>query len=181
MSELEAMLSFQAQSAPNSDLLCGVCFTLMIPYETEGRPRVFASTEYEQEALQRQYAMTFFKHVWRLNGVIFCPQSYAEKSSRSTEDEFLDRIFQESLDDIFRLAYAEWLEAQRDPRGDLIRFQCRLPSEIDLADPRHVELKAREEELLSQIGPIWTERMPAWLEWNFRRGFRPDPVVFTAA
>ena len=43
-----------------------------------------------------------------------------------TDDAFLAAILATPDDDSPRLIYADWLEERGDPRGELLRVECRL-------------------------------------------------------
>ena len=44
----------------------------------------------------------------------------------SKHDYFLKTVLDHPADDAPRLAYADWLDGQGDPRGEFIRVQCAL-------------------------------------------------------
>jgi uncharacterized protein (TIGR02996 family) len=94
------------------------------------------------------------------------------------EQRFLRAILAAPEDDTPRLAYADWLSERGDPRGELIRVQCRLARLPD-GGPEHLTLQQRETQLLQAHYDTWTkelERMApgAWVV--FRRGF-PDTLT----
>ncbi len=85
--------------------------------------------------------------------------------------DFLDAILAQPESDVPRLAFADWLDAQGDPRGEFIRVQCEL-ARLPETDPLHSRLKQREEHLLATqrnalLGPL--AALP--LDVRFERGF----------
>jgi uncharacterized protein (TIGR02996 family) len=67
----------------------------------------------------------------------------------TSESDFRHAIFEAPDDDVPRLLFADWLEDQGDPRGELIRLQCHLARwEPDWR--RRTQLQQREQELLAQ-------------------------------
>jgi uncharacterized protein (TIGR02996 family) len=69
------------------------------------------------------------------------------------ESELLDAICAEPDRDEPRIVYADWLEQQGDPRGELIHAQC-TPG-----------LEARADELLALHRGLWTQALhPIWEE-----------------
>jgi uncharacterized protein (TIGR02996 family) len=67
------------------------------------------------------------------------------------EGAFLRAIFKDPDDDGLRLIYADWLEEQGDPRGELVRLQCLLLN-LGLTDPRRPELEERARLLAAEHG-----------------------------
>src|SRR5262249_37364719 len=63
-------------------------------------------------------------------------------------DAFVLAIAQSPEDDSLRLMFADWLEDQGDPRGELIRVQCALARAGP--DLERTELKNRERQLLPE-------------------------------
>jgi uncharacterized protein (TIGR02996 family) len=87
------------------------------------------------------------------------------------EDAFLQAILETPVDDLPRLAYADWLEEQGDPRGEFIHVQCRL-TRMDAEDDMRFELEEREDELLRRHQDEWLgELRPLLRYWTFDRGF----------
>ncbi len=70
-----------------------------------------------------------------------------------------------------RLVYADWLQEQGDPRGELISVQCLLGGGLEYPSQRHA-LRAREQELLAEHGELWSApaKKLSHQHW-FRRGF----------
>jgi sulfatase modifying factor 1 len=62
-----------------------------------------------------------------------------------TEQDFLDAILSDPKDPTPRLVYADWLDEQGDPRGELIRIQEELRQ---IAVPHREKIEARMRELL---------------------------------
>ncbi|HXG10133.1 MAG TPA: TIGR02996 domain-containing protein [Gemmataceae bacterium] len=84
------------------------------------------------------------------------------------EDIFLQAIRENPDDDGARLIYADWLEEQGDPRGELIRVQCALARMPAGAAGRR-ELEERERQLLREVEAALS--LPAILsDWEFHRG-----------
>jgi uncharacterized protein (TIGR02996 family) len=82
----------------------------------------------------------------------------------TVEAALLDEICAAPDRDEPRLVYADWLEQQGDPRGELIHAQCTPGGE------------ARAEELLAQYRDLWARPLrPIWEELShpprFERGF----------
>lgn len=68
--------------------------------------------------------------------------------------QLLAAIAAQPADDAPRLAYAGWLAARGDPRGEFIHAQCEL-ARLSPGDPRAVELRGRERALLAEHGARW--------------------------
>ncbi|HKB34812.1 MAG TPA: TIGR02996 domain-containing protein, partial [Gemmataceae bacterium] len=89
----------------------------------------------------------------------------------SQDEGFLQAIIEEPDDVGLRLIFADWLDERGDPRGEFIRVQCLL-EEIEEDDPRRVELKTRERELLAAHEREWLGELDGRVsKWTFRRGF----------
>jgi uncharacterized protein (TIGR02996 family) len=85
--------------------------------------------------------------------------------------ELLAAIIANPEDKRARLVYADLLQDQGDPRGELIILQC---TRADLApdDPRAAELLAREAELFKKHKKAWTAfGATSGARWEYRRGF----------
>ncbi|MFO0845893.1 MAG: TIGR02996 domain-containing protein [Gemmataceae bacterium] len=98
-----------------------------------------------------------------------------------TDDVFLSAILIDPDDDLPRLAYADWLEEQGDPRGEFLHIQCRL-ARLDDIDPAASALRQRERELLDLHRPTWLgELAPLTKQSTFRRGFLDEVALVPAA
>lgn len=87
--------------------------------------------------------------------------------------EFLGEIARDPDNDAPRLAYAEWLVARKDPRGEFIRNQVTLAG-LDPSDPGWAGLKQRETLLLKKHAQAWNAELPPWARHHaptFHRGF----------
>ena len=87
--------------------------------------------------------------------------------------EYLDAITRDPDNDAPRLAYAEWLIAKKDPRGEFIRNQVTLAG-LDPRGPAWTGLKKRETLLLKKHAQAWNAELPAWARHHaptFHRGF----------
>jgi uncharacterized protein (TIGR02996 family) len=82
---------------------------------------------------------------------------------------FLADIKDAPEDDTPRLIFADWLEEQGDPRGELMRVQCQLAG-MTQDDPRFVELRRREGSLREENMGDWIGRLPPGCKPTFRRG-----------
>jgi uncharacterized protein (TIGR02996 family) len=67
---------------------------------------------------------------------------------------FLQTILEQPEADVPRLVYADWLEEQGDPLGELIRLQCQIAL-LRENDPQRESLSRRQELLLEQFGALW--------------------------
>lgn len=67
---------------------------------------------------------------------------------------FIEAIQANPDDEVSRLVYADWLDEQGEPRGELIRVQCEL-ARLPANDPRRKLLDQRESELLDDYGEDW--------------------------
>ncbi|WP_166829541.1 TIGR02996 domain-containing protein [Thalassoroseus pseudoceratinae] len=74
--------------------------------------------------------------------------------SSSAEQSFLQAVLDDPDDDLPRLAYADWLDEQGDPRGELIRVQCEL-FPLTEEDERFRPLYKREQTLLKRYKSEW--------------------------
>jgi uncharacterized protein (TIGR02996 family) len=85
-------------------------------------------------------------------------------------DPFLAAILANPDEDSPRLAYADHLERQGDPRGEFIRLQCELGRAPD--DAARV---ARSRQLLAAHRRVWDKPFKVWkgqlLKFEYRRGF----------
>lgn len=83
----------------------------------------------------------------------------------------LANVLERPHDTTPRLAYADWLETQNDPRGEFIRVQCRL-AELPTNHSEVFHLENRERELLAEHEPQWLGNLSRMVQWCvFRRGF----------
>ena len=57
-----------------------------------------------------------------------------------------------------RLIYADWLSEQGDPRGEFIQVECQL-DELDLRDPKRIDLEYRQRALLAQYRLAWSKTL----------------------
>ena len=62
----------------------------------------------------------------------------------SEQESFIQSIRDNPTDTAARLAYADWLDERRDPRGEYLRLDCQL-----------VEIESRMAELKASIDPDW--------------------------
>jgi uncharacterized protein (TIGR02996 family) len=81
------------------------------------------------------------------------------------EEAFLWSIIEEPGDDAHRLIYADWLEEQGDPRGELIRIRSQL-ARIPTNHSRRRELEAREQGLWEAHKGNWLEEYDLPLTWE---------------
>ena len=76
----------------------------------------------------------------------------------NSDDAFLRAIANEPSDDAMRLKYADWLDEQDDPRGELLHVQSELEQPpADKAAYR--ELCEREQELVKEVDPVWVQQV----------------------
>lgn len=68
-------------------------------------------------------------------------------------DELLAAIIEAPDDDAPRLVYADWLQAQGDPRGEFIQLQCQLAATPE--DERRRAIKIAENKLFATYGEAW--------------------------
>lgn len=91
--------------------------------------------------------------------------------------EFLTAIIEHPEDDGPRIAYANWLKKQGDPRGEFIHLGCKMAKKKERTPP-HNRLRIRIEELLKEYGKEWKgpfEKLG--IECDFRRGFIESPDI----
>lgn len=91
--------------------------------------------------------------------------------------EFLAAIIENPEDDGPRIAYANWLKKQGDPRGEFIHLGCKMAKKKERTPP-HNRLRIRIEELLKEYGKEWKgpfEKLG--IECDFRRGFIESPDI----
>jgi uncharacterized protein (TIGR02996 family) len=93
----------------------------------------------------------------------------------SIEEAFLRDIVEHPDDDAPRLAYADWLQEQRDrvrqARGEFIAVQCAIARDEERGVYRK-QLKQRQRELLKQNRGIWLDGLDSVIrQVEFRRGF----------
>ena len=85
------------------------------------------------------------------------------------ELDLLNAIAADREADAPRLIYADWLEDQGDPRGELVRAQCEL-ERLPETCLRHWELTRRTEELLADHQDEW---MAEFVELGVSNRFSP--------
>jgi uncharacterized protein (TIGR02996 family) len=73
------------------------------------------------------------------------------------EEAFLHALRERPADDLPRLAYADWLEEQDDPRGRYLRVELEL-SRLTESASRHAALEAELQELRAATEPEWLDR-----------------------
>jgi uncharacterized protein (TIGR02996 family) len=71
-----------------------------------------------------------------------------------TDDDFLRSIVAAPEDDFLRLAYADWLQEQGDPRGEFLRVEHELRS-LPTVEPSHAQLQLRLKEFHRVLDPDW--------------------------
>ncbi len=91
----------------------------------------------------------------------------APQAARSPE--WLARIAEAFDDDEPRRVYADWLQTQGDPLGELIAVQCER-ARLTPWDPKHKPLREREEHLLETFRSRWLPNVVG-AEVTFHRGF----------
>jgi len=80
-------------------------------------------------------------------------------------------ICEDADDDQVRLVYADWLEEQGDPRGELIRLQIEF-ARMAPRDLRREVLLRRDQELLAIHSDSWRLPHLAGVTWGrYERGF----------
>jgi uncharacterized protein (TIGR02996 family) len=87
----------------------------------------------------------------------------------SDVDRFLQAIRESPADDDLRLVFADWLEDQGDPRGELMRLEvelARLPED----DPQRHVLQQASFRLQEEHAEEWVGPLRDRVEWSFRRG-----------
>lgn len=94
---------------------------------------------------------------------------------------FLKAIAADPESDLPRLIYADWLEEQGNPRGDLIRAQCEL-ERIGAFEPRAGLLAGRVTELEIEFGQEWIDPVVQLgaLHAILRRGFIDEIKILGA-
>ena len=92
--------------------------------------------------------------------------------------DFLQAILANSDEDAPRFIYADWLEEQGDPRGELIRLLCTL-APLGLWDPRRQGIEQQAQALLKRHGAQWLGDLNDMARaWKFERGL---PVLTLTA
>lgn len=89
-----------------------------------------------------------------------------------SHDDFLRAIDAQLGERTARLVYADWLDEQSDPHGELIRVEEEM-RQLPVYSDRFWELKPRRNELRSLFGPEWCARMRYGTDYEplFRNGF----------
>ena len=99
----------------------------------------------------------------------------------NNEIRFRMAIAAEPDDDAPRLAYANWLVSQKNPRGEFIRLQLEL-ARMHEDDPGRLQLERRESSLLKKYARAWRDEYPKWARKDtppaFHRGF-PSEIACT--
>ena len=97
--------------------------------------------------------------------------------STSAEHAFLQAVLEDPDNDLPRLAYADWLDEQGDPRGELIRVQCEL-FPLTEEDERFRPLYKREQTLLKRYKDEWLGPLKELTQHpKFYRGFVENIVL----
>lgn len=87
----------------------------------------------------------------------------------SEQDAFLKEILANPADREVRLVFADWLEEQGDPRGELIRLQIQL-EEMKSSDRGYGTVRKKERALFKEHSLFG--RLPNRVsDWEFRAGF----------
>jgi uncharacterized protein (TIGR02996 family) len=83
-------------------------------------------------------------------------------------------LFQEILahpaDQELRLVFADWLDEQADPRGELVRLQCQLEN-MERSDPGYSRLRAKAGKLERQHGAFGSLKAVTVAKTGLRCGF----------
>ena len=98
----------------------------------------------------------------------------------TTEHALRAAIAANPEDDAPRLAYADWLAQQKNPRGEFIRIQVEL-ARMATDDPAYQKRSARAQSLLKKHRRTWRDEYPKWARSDypdFQRGF-PDEISCT--
>ncbi|MBA3541722.1 MAG: TIGR02996 domain-containing protein [Deltaproteobacteria bacterium] len=99
------------------------------------------------------------------------PIEQAVTAPRATASpQFLAEIAAAYDDDAPRLVYADWLQSQGDPLGELIVVQCER-ARLERWDPKQRLLKDREDQLLITFRRRWLPELDDDVAAEFRRGF----------
>src|SRR5436309_3203063 len=83
------------------------------------------------------------------------------------EQAFL-RMLEDNPDDLsFRLVFADWLEEQGDPRGELLRLRHTLTHPAEVVGRPELERRLRTllEQGVQPIGPYWTNSLGTKFVW----------------
>src|SRR5580765_5805820 len=95
------------------------------------------------------------------------------RPAMNSEDHFLMAIAADPDDDAPRMAYADWLMAEKNPRGEFIRLQLQL-ARMPADHPARPDLERREKSLLKKHAKAWRDEYPQWARADypaFHRGF----------
>jgi uncharacterized protein (TIGR02996 family) len=83
------------------------------------------------------------------------------------EQAFLEAMLEQPRDLALRLIFADWLEDQDDPRGELLRLSHLLTQDTD--QPNRRQLEQRLQSLLGAgvqpVGPFWTNAVGMQFAW----------------
>ena len=91
-------------------------------------------------------------------------------------DAFLQAIFKQPEDTTTRLVYADWLDENDQPGGELIRVRHQLSS-TDLSKAKRTTLAARERRLIAKCDQDWLERLEQ-ADWKLRYlRMRPEDMT----
>lgn len=82
-----------------------------------------------------------------------------------TNQEFLENIFEDPSNDNNKLIYADWLEEQGDPLGEIIRIQLEIKNN-DLYAENYSKLVIREQQLLAKSNFECYQGIPKWFISN---------------
>lgn len=84
-----------------------------------------------------------------------------------TEADFLRQLQANPDDRLLRQIFADWLEEQNDPRGELLRLTEILTRSLEVPDRPRLECRLQEllEDGIEPIGPYWTNDLGMRFAW----------------
>jgi uncharacterized protein (TIGR02996 family) len=83
------------------------------------------------------------------------------------EHAFHSAMLDDPADVLLRLAFADWLDEQGDPRGELLRLTLTLTQSVEVPGRRGLEgrLRGLLREGIQPVGPFWTNGLGMKFAW----------------
>jgi uncharacterized protein (TIGR02996 family) len=97
------------------------------------------------------------------------------------EQSFLQAIRERPDDTALRLVFADWLEEQGDPRGELIRTLHALTRSVTVPDRERLEVRLRSllADGVKPVGPFWTKSIRGVIR-DYHRAANASPDAKTS-